>query len=71
MHPRLRNQLFYAAMAFFIAACYSAVLAAGIGYGLHARVKAHFDRARSGVRHARQRVTRAGATFLELLRSSV
>ena len=71
MHPRLRNQVFYAVIAFVIAACYSALLAAGLGYGLRTRVKAHFDRARNRVRHARQRVTRAGATFLELLRSSV
>lgn len=71
MRSRLANQLFYAAVAVGIAACYSALLAIGFGYGLHLRAKDHLARARNRVRHAHQQVTRAGATFFELLRSSV
>lgn len=71
MRSRLANQLFYAAVAFGIAACYSALLAIGFGYGLQLRAKDHLARARNRVRHAHQRVTRAGASILELLRSTV
>jgi hypothetical protein len=71
MRGRLRDQFFYLGMALFIGACYSALLGLGFGRDLHARFKAHVGRARNRVRNAQQRVTRVGASFVELLRSAV
>ena len=71
MRSRFSNGLFYACLAAGLAASYALLLAIGFGHHLRVRAMDNVGRARNRVRSARRRVTQAGASFLELLRSSV
>ena len=63
MSSRIRDQLFYAGLAFVFTAVYSALVPIGVGRELRRNAKHRVDR-------ARRRVMRAGASIVARLRSA-
>jgi hypothetical protein len=63
MGSRIRNQLFYAGLAFVFTAVYSALVPISVGRELRRS-------ARHRVARARRRVLHAGASIVRLLRSA-